>query len=203
MGKEIKKQNLLSCLSKKENKIRSSFKNYLIFESVFYIICSMYGYWNNTAAQLLCILFALTGIYMLYHCAYKKHGTAFLSLQMIIGVPWSIIRTYSDCKEDLKETPVLIGFLLLISLSLAFYYFSIRLRRVNKKIQQYAFISSDHYRKAVDSMNTAKTIDELSFRFHEAFRECPSHFSHLLSPLYEDIKKRLLQTESISENPTS
>lgn len=192
-GIKDKNNNLLSCLSEKELKFRTYFKNYIIVEFALLCICSVIGHWNNTTDQLILIIPLTIEFCMLYHCAYKNHGTGLLAFIMIISYPYWIFRVLSNASGS--EDPVeWIVFLLATCIFGLFYFFGLRIRKINKKIQSFAFLSSDHFQEAVASIRSAQNLDDLTFKFHEAFRECPGSFANVLSPYYEEMKKHLSQT---------
>lgn len=186
-------ENLISCLSKRETKTRKCFKYYLIAEfailSTIAIICC----WNNTLAQLWGILLYALSSYMFYHCTYKKHGTAWLTYCMI-GFPFIIINNFWNFLFDASSTPgdTATYFFSMILIYGAFYFFAFKMRRINRKIQIFKFVSSENFQQNVAVLRSAKTEGELTSKFYEIFQECPSRFCGTLSLIYNEIKENLV-----------
>lgn len=193
-----KDPNIFSYLSKKENNFRKYFKCYLFIELIFFCISLIIGYWNNTLAQLWYLSCSVLKYYMLYYCAYKKHGTAWLAYCMAVVYPLYIIKTLWGAVSNSGNLEFFIGLLISIFLSGIFYYFALKMRDINRKIQSFKFLSSDYYQNAINSLRSAQNLDDLARKFHDVFQECPSHFSGALSLIYEEIKQQLSLPQKVA-----
>lgn len=82
--------------------------------------------------------------YILYHCAYKKYGTGLLTFILLIS-PIGFIKYLIDEIEGLRLsfstldstllTLSLFAFLMNVILGLLWFWFSLKLRKVNKEVQ--------------------------------------------------------------------
>jgi len=149
-----------------------------------FISANYQGIANCFILTFLRLIWDLIAFWVLWHCAYKKHGTAWLTF--IICGTW----LSSDIFFSFKSIKI-IGILVFL-FKIWWIYQCYQLRKVNIKIQVNAFAATDDYKKAVSSIRSATDIDDLTFRFHEAFREQPRHFSKALRPHYEEMKKQLI-----------
>jgi len=128
-----------------ENKIR---KKWLFLSTILpaavlgcFIIISIFAAFtsSNFMAMLGILLLSLVlagGMYMNYYCAYKNPGTILLLL-MMIGIPLYLLTTFFK-PENLALMKVSIVFLLfmliVLIIEIAVFYYSYKLRKINKKI---------------------------------------------------------------------
>ncbi|NGX58967.1 MAG: hypothetical protein KR126chlam3_00109 [Chlamydiae bacterium] len=134
----------------------------------------------------------LISFWIIYHCAYRKYGTAWLTWCLVIGPIIFLVENAKIFNEPFNEW-TLRALLLDIVVFGYWYFLSVKFRKDNKNIQIQSFISSDTYAEAVASIRSAKNLDDLQFKFHEAFRKCPSHFKNSPSPHHTEMKERLTQ----------
>jgi len=135
---------------------------------------------------------------ILYYCAYRKQGTFLLTFLLVLGfisfvfssivLPFAMIQGLIDFKIfNFKISDILLH----TSVYLLWYVSCFKLRKDNKNIQIQTFLSSAEYHKAVESIRSAKDIEDLECKFHEAFRVLPKRFAAVLYPHKEEMKKEL------------
>lgn len=108
-------------------------------------------------AIVLISLFAAGGSYLNYYCAYKNPGTILLLL-MMIGIPINILTIFLD-PSDLALMKVSTIFLLVVLMRCIYeftmFYYSYKLREINKKMQKRRLTSSPVYINAFSVFSTA------------------------------------------------
>jgi len=159
-----------------ENKIRKKwlFWSIILPAAVFgcCIIVAMIGvfiassYILMTGILLSSLIFA-GGLYMTYYCAYKNPGTVLLLLGMI-GIPLNLLITFLK-PENLALMKASVFFLLCMLMMLFFalvvLYYSYKLRKINKKMQERKLIASPVYINALPVFLTATNLEELNEQF--------------------------------------
>src|SRR5258708_23597106 len=129
---------------------------------------------------------SLSSMYILYRCAYKKHGTCLLTINLIFQ-PFYFIKIVFDI---LHTTDALSMSILLLdsALYIWLYVLSFQLRKINEKIQLQTVLASEEYVKAVASIGESKNVNDLDCKFHGAIRERSGLFVKALSCEYKAIK---------------
>ncbi|MFZ0565781.1 MAG: hypothetical protein WAM28_06320 [Chlamydiales bacterium] len=185
-----------ACLSKKEKRFRKWFQRYLIIDTFFRFFVITANYWNHTLAQLWHLSFLFLGFYILYHCAYKKYGTAYLTFTMVV-YPIVILKDLWGIISDFDSDPGFYFWLLFFALIIygTFYFFSFRIRKINHKIQTFEFTSSDYFQKNIALLRESKDEAELACNYGEIFKQCPSRFSGALTLIYNEIKQDFVDTK--------
>lgn len=85
-------------------------------------------------AILIYIVGLFLSAYLIYHCAYKKHGTKFLTI-WLVATPLSTAFFFPAMLKEYTSTPSLI-WIAFSNLFYVYYYFAcLNLRKINKKIQ--------------------------------------------------------------------
>lgn len=159
-----------------ENKIR---KTWLFLSTilpatvlVFFIIVSIFVAFtsSNFMEILMILLFSLVlagGFYMNYYCAYKNPGTILLLL-MMIGISLNLLTTFFK-PENLALMSLSLVFLLFMLVILVFkitvFYYSYKLRKINKKMKERKLTATPMYINALSVFSTATTLEELNVQF--------------------------------------
>ena len=116
---------------------------------------------------LLLFLFSAGGWYINYHCAYKNPGTMLLLLG-IIGISLNLLTTFLK-PENLALMKVSVGASLFMLMTVFFQitvlYYSYKLRKINKKMQERRLIASPVYINALSVLSTAINLEELNEQF--------------------------------------
>jgi ABC-type transport system involved in multi-copper enzyme maturation permease subunit len=115
-------------------------------------------------------LFVAGGVYISYHCAYKKPGTILLLLNMI-GILLYLFLTFLN-PEKLALMIMSVSFslfmLTMLFWQLAMLYYSYKLRKINKKMKEkqlIELIASPPYINALSIFSTATNLEELNNQF--------------------------------------
>jgi len=127
---------------------------------------------------LLASFLSVCGLYMNYYCAYKNAGTILLLFEMI----WSSF----SLVVILFESEMSAIFLLY---QLIVFYYSYKLRKINKKFQERNLIASPAYINALSVFSTATNLKELNEQFSK-LRDLESSVK-ALTKAYKQQKKRL------------
>lgn len=143
--------------------------------------------------------FIVKGIFfwIVFHCAYRKHGIGLLTFYLI-AMPFLFLKDYiNELRNPTRDFWITANFFIFESLFLTWWYIaSLKLRKDNKNLQIQSFKTSDSYLKSVASISSAINFEDLQYKYHEAFRECPKHFADALKPHYNEMKLRLEKPSS-------
>lgn len=141
------------------------------------------------------LIFSLGFDYLLYHCAYKKHGTAFLTLffyLVFIGVLLALAPPNNVMpKEEVKGIISYIMDLISNGLSLFLLILSSKLIVINKKIQENIILSSHDYIHSLSILDKALTSEDLETKFVALVRNFPQLHDYL-EVLYKNKKTSLI-----------
>lgn len=122
------------------------------------------------------------GFAIMYHCAYKKFGTAWLTWSMIT-TPYGLIRTYFELRNNWNcASSVIMG--VFVASSLWWIEQSLRLRKTNKRITCEIFERSELASSIKTQISTASTLTELNVVMHNLINEWPQHES-VIKNLYK------------------
>lgn len=172
-------QNSLE-FTKAENRIR---KRWLFFSIslpvcflIFAIIVSICALFKDLSfvISLPLLIFCLFGFfYIEYYCAYKNPGTIFLLWQIILislnllisGLKGIVIMT-ALCSVSLLTALIVLLAALTISFPVAAsLYYAIKLRRINKSMQERRLLTSPVYVEALSVFSMATNLEELNNLF--------------------------------------
>jgi hypothetical protein len=184
-----------------ENKIRKVWlilciliPAFMLAVSFIYGISELFVEFDSTV--LLVVVFGVplfTGVlYMFYHCAYKNPGTVFLLLNMI-GISFKLLQSFGQA--HLEAGPL--GMLISLCWGGAGFYYSYKLRKINKKIQERRLMASSAYINALGVFSTATNLEELNAQFSR-LRVADDSGSTVkaLAKAYEQQKKMLTLANS-------
>jgi hypothetical protein len=79
-------------------------------------------------------LVGLFSMWLIWHCAYKKHGTKLLSLWMVVS-PLKMLASVVECLKEACNIWMITLFLIEISIFLWWWLLSFKMKAVNKAIQ--------------------------------------------------------------------
>lgn len=143
---------------------------------------------------------AALSLYIPYYCAYKKYGTIFLFLYLIISPIIVLAETYKFLFFLVLcfKTPngyfifdSIFNFLFLI-IELRSVYLSYKLRKINKNMRQKILESSKEYVYAASIFSLAQNMEELEKNYTDLFLQDESSLGrHRISHAYEARKKIL------------
>jgi len=134
------------------------------------------------------------GMYMNYYCAYKNPGTILLLL-MMIGISLNLLTTFFKL-ENLALMKVSLVFLLfmlvVLILEISVFYYSYKLRKINKKIKERRLTASPVYINAISVFSTATNLEELNQQFSRLRTSDDSGSAvEVLAKAYDQQKKML------------
>ena len=134
-------------------------------------------------------LFSLIPFWILWHCAYVKNGTAWLTWCLIIS-PLQICMSFKDGENAIQVLILLLN----VFLFAWWYICSIKLRRINKKIciQKTQKKLHPEYLQLVEVLKASSSVEELDALFHKAVEAWPQ-FESVSSKEYKLKKSELLQ----------
>lgn len=189
-----------------EQKIR---KNWLFFLKIpaFFLVLLLFtafvAAFINFVYALIFVGVAALGaglLYIPYHCAYKKPGTIYLLL-LLIALP---IEFVLDLFKHFKEIPAESDYKLMVlkivlfslgtAYSLAIFYYSFKLRRINKNMQNKILVSSEEYSQASASFLSATNLQELDEKFRSLVHATDSSKARNYIAKAYKARKKTLQT---------
>lgn len=193
--------------SQKEKKIRKRWLNLTIFTHIF--IPSIFLLLGILASSIYKSLSLVIGIpvfailiflsfYILYHCAYQKLGTRYLTFCIILG-SLNEIRNLGKTivSSDLLTLPTSKYLFLLevisFAISVYWYVLSFQLRKMNKKIrlrERRSIESSEEYKNIISTIQTASSTEDLNRIISELFEKWPN-YKPMISEEYEEKKEAL------------
>ena len=137
--------------------------------AIIFAICTLFIFSSFMAIIGIFLLSLLpAGIfYMYYRCAYKNPGTILLQL-MMIGISLNLLTAFFNPEYlALKKTSVVFSWFILIVLfwDIIIFYYSYKLRKINKKMQERKLIASPVYVNALSVFSTATNLEELNEQF--------------------------------------
>lgn len=159
-----------------ENKIR---KKWLFWSTILpavvlgcFIIVSIFDVFISSDFTVIVVitllsLFPAGELYMNYYCAYKNPGTILLLLGMI-GISLNLLATFFKLENlGLMKTSVVFSLLMLMILffQLIVFYYSYKLRKINKKMQERKLMASPIYANAISVFSAATNLEELDEQF--------------------------------------
>lgn len=198
-------------MSEKDKRIR---KHWLLFLLILvglnwlgFLMCLLAAN-DKLVIQILAVVAIVSSITagLLYHFAYRKHGTRLLTGTLIYPIiGWMKYLSQAN-KETLNFLPLgdLTGangfwetFIVLLPNGIYFYWYflSFRLRKINKTIKSFNSTTPNNhpeYNQAIAEMESAETLEHLNTRFNLAIKNWPQ-FEPALSRKYK-AKKADLQT---------
>ena len=132
-------------------------------------------------------LFCIIGSLILYFCAYRKPGTRILTYSLFcqcLAIPYRIyslggMQASILILNKIHAPEVIASFLsklqfallLPILVSIAWTFFSFKLRRINKKIQLDRILAIPKYHAVFQHLHAATSIEELHSKYGEASGE--------------------------------
>lgn len=125
---------------------------------------------------LISLLFTCVGIY----CAYKKPGTVYLFLSMLVG-PYAIYEILRDWITllNLPSDPIISSLKLVISFLIVlymllyslWYYYSYHLYKMNKQIQTRIVLKSEQYQQASAVISETINVEDLDQKYYQILSE--------------------------------
>jgi hypothetical protein len=185
-----------------ENKIR---KKWLFWSTMLpavilgcFIIFAIFSFFisSNFMAMggILVLSLLLTGgFYMNYYCAYKNPGTILLLLGMI-GTSLNLATFFKPENLALMKASIIFLLFMLIMLffELIVLYYSYKLRKINKKMQERKLIASPVYINALSVFSAAANLEELNEQFTKLRTSHDSgNAVEILAKAYNQQKKML------------
>lgn len=131
--------------------------------------------------------------YLLYHFAYKKFGTKWLTFVLCGG----LVSISKGIFEVIHEpTDFLTIGLMVVNVPLYFWWFfrSVYLRNLNKKIQFQMKFPTD-YEKCIQLINDSTSLENLNLNFAELTKIWPK-FNSFLAEIYQAKKKMLIAKQN-------
>lgn len=125
----------------------------------------------------------LTGF--VYHCAYRKNGTALLAFLNFFGYIGLGIFGYQYINNGFRTHDL--GLLAVISLTL---FINHKMRQVNKRVLEFRFCDSKDYVDAVEFFKNAVNVDELKELFATYMRQ-NERSTRAINQAFERKKKQL------------
>lgn len=145
---------------------------------------------GESVVLLLVSLIAILAFGLMYYLAYKKHGNKWLTFCLVVTAVTYLraVPKKLGASQDLWTVATLSVDL---GLLIWWYYLSIRLRALNRKIRSQPFLETDAFKSAEALIRSATSLEELRNKYHEAFRKVPKSFVHTLSQPFEEMKASL------------
>lgn len=141
---------------------------------------------------------ACASYYMLYHCSYKHPGTKYLTF----SIPFMFFSAFYELYECIFSpessfnNAIVWGFLATICvLSVGWAALSVRLRKINKKVQHRLLYGSQEYATTCVAFQEAKDCSELDSRFQQAVQNRSKMFISIVKRLYKQRKSQLNLTQ--------
>jgi len=135
--------------------------------------------------------------YLLYFCAYKKPGTVFLTLNLICT---PLLLCWDLSKKTLPTDNF--GFylsLIIISLDVGltawWFVLSLKLRKINKKIQNQILKSSPAYSHALSILSAAVNLEDLQSKFLILLNESPQ-IEPALTEIFNEKKESMTSSNN-------
>jgi hypothetical protein len=118
-------------------------------------------------------LIGLVLLWMIVHCAYKKHGTKLLLIWLVI-IPFRMLFSIIFLVKESHNPWIVAQILLECTMYAWWYILSLRLRKINKTIQYFHVLkNSEEYKKAMSEIQAARTLEDLDSKFHTARKNWP------------------------------
>jgi hypothetical protein len=138
------------------------------------------------------VIFFGGGYYLNYHCCYKKPGTILLAIQMI-GYLFSLLIIVADVIDKLIENPtILVPGALFFAYEVTILYYSYKLRKINKGMQERRIVNSPVYLNAVSVFSTANSLEQLDALFAQLRIAHVSENSLMALGRAYDLQKKLV-----------
>ena len=115
------------------------------------------------------VLFNVTLFWVIWHCAYKKPGTKLLMFWLITG-PIQVLLSSLNFFEKSWNVWNKVGLILNLSFFIWWYIQSIKLRKINKKIQIQKY---PEYIKSLQLLNEMTSREKLDEEFSKLIRNWP------------------------------
>jgi hypothetical protein len=142
-------------------------------------------------------------LYMNYYCSYENPGTNLLLLSMI-GITLNLIANFFKAENlALIKAPTRFSFfmLMMLFLQLIVLYYSYKMRKINKKMQEKRLRASPIYINALSFFSTATNLEELNKHFSRLKNSDDSGTTvQILLKAYDQEKERLRRATNISVN---
>jgi ACR3 family arsenite efflux pump ArsB len=129
-------------------------------------------------------------VWALYYCAYKKHGTRFLTFWLCVSLLTWAFELYGIFLMGSLDSYGLSMFAINFPLFLWWVVASFRLRSLNKKLAKRA-LDCQEYLHGIELMKTAQNIEDLDTKFHALIEKWPQSEPRF-SEEYKSIKAKLL-----------
>ncbi|MBU4348082.1 hypothetical protein KJ671_01065 [Patescibacteria group bacterium] len=175
-----------------EKKIRkqwliATFVNYIGFPLLLLLICTLRG---TVTPELFGETFAsFIGCWLIYHCAYEKHGWLLLTWWLVLGPLYFL----ADIKQLLSEgynQGILFLIITYAALYVWWYINSIKLRKINIQLEP-RLKSIRKYLKDINSLRMITNLESLSSSYQFLLKKWPE-FEKTSLKEYEKIKSNLL-----------
>lgn len=102
------------------------------------------------------------GMFILYYCAYKKHGTGWLSFQLYVGIPLSLIAMIKDLIAVGDAISVCV-YLVILGLQIYWYVLGFKLLDINKRFQK-ELNRCVHFNSVLENCSDLEELDKQYFR---------------------------------------
>ncbi len=171
----------ITVLTKKEMGIRRCWLYYLMFlpttMALFYLVASVGAALLNPQLAYLAVGFVILVIalqflpaWILYHCAYNKHGTRYLTFILCCTAIAPLAFITNINKEG--ESTLLVLLIALLFLA-PWMYLCVRLRQINKLLQAHQVCNCPEFHQALTLMNHSLSLEELDNAFHHIIEKWP------------------------------
>lgn len=177
-------------ISPEDQAIRKKWLFFLILNVLFIISTSLIEVdfsKEKIISAALAIIFFSSSFYIMYHCAYKKMGTKWLTFSLVLNVICLPMGLGILFMEEIDLITKIIQ-LMTIPLTFGYIFYSNKLRRVNKKISKEKLLLIPEYVENLQILKSATSKEDLKLRFAKIVREDPA-ISFLIKKDYKRLKK--------------
>lgn len=136
-------------------------------------------------------------ILIFWYCAYKRQGSRLLTFSAILS-PFLVIRSIYTLQDDFLDLSSVIALMSEMGLYAWWYVFSLKLRRVNKKLRSQAKFNQE-YAQSIQAIAKSPNLDSLNVKLIELSKKWPA-LSYMFEEAHELRKTELLgeKIESLS-----
>ncbi len=182
-----KKRVDMTVLTQKEMLIRKFWLYYLMFLptalAVIWLITAVGVGFNPYSQQTFLAIGFITAVIMLqflptwilYHCAYKKHGTRYLTLNLCLSLLFPLSFLVNMDKIG-KLNPF--GLLVMILLWALWVYLCVKLRNINKLLQANRGCNCPEYHQQIALLNESVSLEDLDTAFYRIMEKWPQWGRH-------------------------
>lgn len=151
---------------------------------------------DTSGGELRAFFIALTGagaaygiyFWVMYFFIYKKHQAGLLTFMMFV-IP--IFKILPLLKFPAWGTLAFYDHVFDLGLTGLWYFLSLKMRYINKKIQLQEKLSPQGYSELISSMQNAESLDKLNTLWNEGLKQWPNHYPVVFSSAYKKRQKEL------------